>query len=821
MPLDQQTKKDMDAIFERATGSKPQSIMGGGLLPIQERIAQLKTKPLISKDGIGGLKSEGSIIDTLKRKTTDDATKQLGEDIKSIGTDIKETGTGIVDVLKERGGKIKESFQASKAGEQTLGESIGQTAVNVVRTPFDIAGEIIKGGVKGVLSQDQEEKLKSGVGEVVGKAIETVGDWSDKYENLKQTNPVLAGGINIVLGRAPETVLDAQEAYTKYQELKETNPRAARNLEALFGVAETALDVATVGAGKVGTTALKEGAEQGLKIAGKQAIRAGEQIVKGAATAGTESIEIAKRGASFAKKKLGTPEPTIEGAVGQVIQGKSTDIAKAQKAIQSVDTKGVKTYKDLAGKLEDKKKELINIVDSELSKDTTIYPLEQLATKATTKSGKEVATNYVEKSLKDLKEFYEVTGDNVKASEIDDLITKGSFTRKEVNDIARTYGEEFGSKAFSKTGDPLTSVNAQAFENTRKGLKSVARQGIGGKEAQLADESLSAIYNTEKLVKRNIEAVQKLQQRINERGLLEKAGHIVAKYGDILTGGTIRGLVGGLLPRGAGYKVLNALDLEEQLSRNLDVINRAITAKSDDALVKAVQEELLAGNVPKIIDDVIKDYRLATNIKKSSPAITKKASIPKVSNKSVKLSSTLSTLEKEAKKYKSAEEFVEFNKETSGLFNEKVLPGYEHKYSTYRLKDFLGELAPKQYKDIGDINITLVEPNNNKYGIGGKFPSYTNAAFIIPKNGNFPFIVINKELKGVQLKKAIIEEVEHALTYRKNPRFVESASNLSPEEYIINKAETAAKVNSERRLKDIDSKIKSQLTDIWKQANKK
>lgn len=175
-------------------------------------------------------------------------------------------------------------------------------------------------------------------------------------------------------------------------------------------------------------------------------------------------------------------------------------------------------------------------------------------------------------------------------------------------------------------------------------------------------------------------------------------------------------------------------------------------------------------------------------------------------------------LTKEAKKYKSAEEFVEFNKETSGLFNEKVLPGYEHKYSTYRLKDFLGELAPKQYKDIGDINITLVEPNNNKYGIGGKFPSYTNAAFVIPKNGNFPFIVINKELKGTQLKKAIIEEVEHALTYRKNPRFVESASNLSPEEYIINKAEIAAKVNSEKRLKYIDSKIKSQLTDIWKKA---
>jgi hypothetical protein len=555
MALDAKTKLEMDAIFEKTTGVKP----SGGLPPIQERIAQLK-----------GVETKGS-------------------DLKS---DIKQTGQGIKGVFEKRSGKIQESIEAAKKGEQTVGEAVAQSAVQFVRTPFDIAGELIKGGVKGLLSQEQEEKLKVGVGEVAGKAIETVSDLTSKYENLKEKNPTLAGGINIILGYAPEAAVGGKDLYEKYQELKETNPRAARNMEAVFGVAETALDLATLGTGKVATTALKETGEQAIKAGVKAGGRAVETVVGGA----SKVKKLAVEGVDLAKKKIAPKELTPEQAVGQVIQGKSTDIIKAQKAIESIDTKGVETYKDLAGKLQEKKKDLISTVDNELSKDATVYPIDQLVTKSTTKSGKDITVNYVEKSLNDLKEFYKTVGDAVKESEIDDLISKKAFTRKEVNDISRIYNEEFGSKAFSKLGDPLTSVNAQAYENTRKGLKDVARQGIGGSEAKLADSTLSAIYNTEKLVKRNIEAVNKLKQRINERGLLEKAGHFVSKYGDILTGGTIRGLIGGLLPRGAGYKILNALDLEDQLKKNLEIINKSLNAKNDDMMIKNLKKLKVSSN---------------------------------------------------------------------------------------------------------------------------------------------------------------------------------------------------------------------------------
>ncbi len=81
------------------------------------------------------------------------------------------------------------------------------------------------------------------------------------------------------------------------------------------------------------------------------------------------------------------------------------------------------------------------------------------------------------------------------------------------------------------------------------------------------------------MIDKNVEAVNKLKQKINERGLIEKAGYLLAKYGDILTGGSIRGFVGGILPRGAGYKVMNALDVEQALRKNLDIVEKALKEK--------------------------------------------------------------------------------------------------------------------------------------------------------------------------------------------------------------------------------------------------
>jgi hypothetical protein len=290
--------------------------------------------------------------------------------------------------------------------------------------------------------------------------------------------------------------------------------------------------------------------------------------------------------------KLVEPKPkTVEGAAKQILQGETGDLKAGIEAIKAVDTTGVKTFKDLLGKLDEKIPTLARIVDADLALDITKRPLAQLNLVEKTLSGKPVKINPVNPALAQLKELYMKTGDKVRAANIGEIIQsakKTGLTNFEINIVARTYGSEFGKKAFSKMGDPLTSVNAQLFENTRSQLKKLARQGIKGADAQAADELMSSIYNTENLISRNVEAVNKLTQKIQERGLAEKIGYQVAKYGNILTGGSLRGIMGGILPRGAGYKVMNALDLEEALMKNLEVINKAVVSGSEADITSAV-----------------------------------------------------------------------------------------------------------------------------------------------------------------------------------------------------------------------------------------
>jgi len=511
---------------------------------------------------------------------------------QELGADIKQIGTDIGSDLKQGRADAAKTIEAYKSGEQGL----GQTAIQAVKQSAGFAtsvfGDALKGIVKSVLSQADETAVKEGVGKIASSAMDTMA----KYEELQKTNPTKSKVVNLALAGIPNASLTVKDILDGYEKLKTTNPVLADSIGATLNIVSLASDV--VGLGEVASlakTGVKKTVEIASEVAAKTAAKAKSAVntLDSAVVSSTEGA-IAKGKEVFAKaSEAATPTKTLEETIGQVVQGKVDDIEKAKKAFTSVDTTDVKSYSELGKKFEEKIPELSKVVDTELSKDVTEYTVKQLATKVPTKSGKAVVVNYVSNALKDLKELYKTIGDVAKQANIESMIKKGKFTRKEVNDISRTYNSEFGQKAFSKTtGEPLTSVNAERYDITRSGLKNVARQGIGGAAAKAADETMSSIYNTQRLIKRNIEAVNKLKQRINERGLLEKVGHYVSKYADILTGGSIRGLVGGLLPRGAGYKVLNALDLEEHLAKNLKAIENALKSKTDDEIISQVTNNL-------------------------------------------------------------------------------------------------------------------------------------------------------------------------------------------------------------------------------------
>lgn len=357
-------------------------------------------------------------------------------------------------------------------------------------------------------------------------------------------------------------------------------------------VARTSEDVANVAniAGTIGGSKLVAGkTKAGVSAVGNK-VRETNNLIKNDFK---NIVDGAPGNVSKIREIIDAKPPEPKAAMGQILQGQTKDISTGFKALKNIDLKDINTYKDFGGRIKEGIGTLAKQVDETLDLDTNLYKQKDLLSEAVTTGGKKIKTDYVARGLNQLKELYTSIGDDVEAGNLGELIRKvktEGLTRRQVNDLARTYGEEFGSKAFGKTGEPLTSINAQLFEGTRKGLKEVARKGMEGTKAKALDENISNLYRIQKLIAKNEEAVNKLSQRIQERGLLEKMGHHASKVADILSGGSLRGMIGGLLPRGAGYKVMNALDLEQVLSRNLKIIEKALESGDDIATQKIIDK---------------------------------------------------------------------------------------------------------------------------------------------------------------------------------------------------------------------------------------
>lgn len=294
-------------------------------------------------------------------------------------------------------------------------------------------------------------------------------------------------------------------------------------------------------------------------------------------------------------KKIVDTEKTI----GNILQSKSNqakNASLAQKALSEIDTSGVKTFDELSQKLDEGMKTQMNKVDEAFAKDTKQYTLDDFTVRTKDTAGNEIKTDIIGEALKNLDELYVVTADNTASQNIKLLAQKAveeGLTRQEVNNIARLYSEEFGTKGFNKIGDALTSVNAQKFQNIQRGLKESARGGtVLGEEAKAADQAYSAMRNTKALIDKNRDSVQSLRQKIQERGVIEKLTRGTIRALDVLSGGTLRGAVGAVFPSNIGLKTLNYLDIEKNIAKNLKLLEEAGNITEPNKLIKFLNEKI-------------------------------------------------------------------------------------------------------------------------------------------------------------------------------------------------------------------------------------
>lgn len=266
------------------------------------------------------------------------------------------------------------------------------------------------------------------------------------------------------------------------------------------------------------------------------------------------------------------PSLSPEEAVGQIIQGGTEDIPAAKRTFESLDTKGIKTQADLQSKINSEIPKLSRQVDSEFAKDTSGgHSIKSFG--QTIGEGKSaIRVNYVQQGIDDLNEFYAKTNDIEGLSKMKALENKAKInglTYKDVNDLARLHGQEIN--AFNANGEAASGLSKQAAENTRMGLKSTARQGLGGDAAKALDSRLSDLYDTKALIDNQVEKVNAAAQKTPKQGAIPKIIGKGVQLANTLTGSPLNA-IGKAAGLAGSSGALSPVELEGLLERNLKIV---------------------------------------------------------------------------------------------------------------------------------------------------------------------------------------------------------------------------------------------------------
>lgn len=398
-----------------------------------------------------------------------------------------------------------------------------------------------------------------------GNAVATIGDVAAPVigAGLKAT------GLDKPLGQAVGAISQTAPAQAIGEAYGNLSERTQENLGAVGNVA-SAIPLAKAG----------QVAVQGVKTGAKATVTAGSELL--AKRAATKAVQEAKQ---------------IDNLAGTIVQGTPQDIAKAKKAIASIDIEGVKTYKDLVGAFDEKIKNLSDGLDEVLTTKPEPKLLEDLKVMAKVGEGT-VTHNYVKDALIQLEDLYTKTNNVVAREQISQLAIKANregLTIKEVNDLARLHGKDLN--AFNANGQAASGLTKQAAENTRTGLKATARDLFNDPLYKEADTEISTLIRTRDLVDNVAVKVNQLQQRIQERGLGAKVGVALGRVINTLGLGTPKGIVEALIPRGQGFKVMNALDLEKALSGNLKKLQDAVGGKTETDILNKLNNLLQESKV--------------------------------------------------------------------------------------------------------------------------------------------------------------------------------------------------------------------------------
>jgi len=272
---------------------------------------------------------------------------------------------------------------------------------------------------------------------------------------------------------------------------------------------------------------------------------------------------------------------------------------EAVNALKEIDTKWVKTYKDLWDRIWTKKKEIAEAVDKELAKDNTLYD-----GKTTRRvdmpdwSYQNLWQTPVHDAIKDLRELYSKLWDQeelLKLKYWEDKLNNEWLTKLEINNLAKQHGSEFSKKAFTEAWEPKWNDVWVKYETNRKAIKEYVRDLMPDDTTRNLDKMYHDLTDTEYYVKKMSEKVNTLTQKIKNRNLIEKFWAGLGDVINMVTWGWIKSFVTKFLPSNVWNKINNSLDMQRELPKlleKLDNINKKIDLAKSKKDVKEIADDL-------------------------------------------------------------------------------------------------------------------------------------------------------------------------------------------------------------------------------------
>jgi hypothetical protein len=504
-------------------------------------------------------------MQTASKPTPNWLQRQIKGIVTDMPDDFTQMGSNIRDRFSDRASKTGENIARRREDGTSLGDAFA--------TGFDWATDTIRGaaivveeagmfGLKQLTTQEQEEAIVESVGKAVQAGMEA-------YEGTKLQQ-------------------DVNKIVATYNDIKEKHPELVGASENIAQILGTAAEVFGIGKGTTYGAKAIDTATDVIKQTAPKVQAGAETLARQTGEVVDATLQARRAG------QLAAQEQKVQTAVGRILQAGDDPraIEQATRALTDIDTAGIRTYDELNNRLSDRITALSKSVDERLAQDTNLYKPEQLA--KTTKVGNEVITeDAVTNAIRGLENAYELSGEPVNAARVRQLATKyeqeGLFL-VELNNLAREYGLEFKSRAFTRIGEPKQGYNADLYENTRKALKTTVRDQMPDDVAKQLDAKTSDIYSTLDLTKKIENTVAKLEQRITNRTLAQKVGGAIGSTADLLTGGILRGAINKLLPSNVGNKAMNSLEIQAELQKNLKELQRLSEIKDDTAFAFAFEQ---------------------------------------------------------------------------------------------------------------------------------------------------------------------------------------------------------------------------------------